>query len=339
MKVEIYTESPERAIWGELAYFENELIARDFLKEKYSQLDVEHPDRLSFRNVTPFLIYIRQARQIFQSAHEITNWMKPTHLYYGMMSLLKALILTVDPFYPQNSHVLKHGISTKKKKKELFRFFYDDIRVQKDGLFPHYQALFSSHYRADYSPIQLMQMIPDIQDTVYKITQYHHFLPVVVEDNQENVLITLPDTILEQYKFSRERFVEWLNSKSCEGLFRLVDVEGEKAKNHFQVTWSGKQDQVIQHPYLYQNKKGDYFVWIRNNHLVEPVPEMEAEYLLLFSLSMLSRYEPPLWAEVMDATTSMEGILIQELLHIVQRKFPNLMLNQLHRKEYVYLIR
>lgn len=342
MKIEIYTESPERAIWGELSYFENELIAREYLKDKYSQLaKIDRPERLAFRNVTPFLIYIRQARQIFQSVHEVTNWMKPTHLYYGMMSLLKALILTVDPHYPQSSQVLKHGLTTKKRKKEMFRFFFDDIRVQKEGLFPHYQSLFSHHLREDYNPIQLLQMIPDLQETVSKVVKSQHFVAIEVEENADVVYITFPLTLLEHMKYSKERFVEWLNSRKIEGTFFLPEGSPtiKNVKSSFQVNWASKQNKILQHPYLYQNKKGDHFIWTRNDHLIEPVPEIEAHYMLLFGLSMLSRYEPPLWADVIDATTSVEGILIQEFLRVVKRKFPNLILNQLHEKTYIYLIR
>lgn len=341
MKIQIYTECPERAIWGELSYFENEFIAREYLKDKYSQLEIEHPERFAFRNVTPFLIYIRQSRQIFQSVHLVTNWMKPTHLYYGMMSLLKALILTVDPHYPQSSQVLKHGLTTKKRKKEMFRFFFDDIRVQKDGLFPHYQSLFSYHLREDYNPIQLMQMIPDLQESVSKVVKSQHFVPIEIEEKLESIYVIFPYTLLDQMNYSQERFVEWLNSRSTEGTFSLPEASlcTQNMQNLFPVLWSSNRGKVLKHPYFYQNKKGDHFIWTRNDHLIEPVPEIEAHYMLLFGLSMLSRYEPPLWADVIDATTSLEGILIQELLRIVKRKFPNLILNQLHGKTYIYLIR
>lgn len=341
MKIQIYTESPERAIWGELSYFENEFIAREYLKDKYSRLEIDHPERLAFRNVTPFLIYIRQARQIFQSVHKTTNWMKPTHLYYGMMSLLKSLILTVDPLYPQSSQVLKHGLTTKKRKKEMFRFFFDDIRVQKDGLFPHYQSLFSQHLREDYNPIQLMQMIPDLQESITKVVKSNHFIPIEVEERAGSIYVTFPDAILEQMKYSQERFIEWMNSRSREGNFSFPvgSPFTQNESDSFQLQWASNRGKILQHPYLYQNKKGDHFIWTRNDHLIEPVPEIEAHYMLLFGLSMLSRYEPPLWADVIDSTTSVEGILIQELLRIVQRKFPNLVLNQLHGKIYIYLIR
>ncbi len=48
--------------------------------------------------------------------------LKPLLLYYGYVQLLKAILLTVDPIYPQSSSVLAHGVSTRKRKKQHYSF-------------------------------------------------------------------------------------------------------------------------------------------------------------------------------------------------------------------------
>jgi len=55
---------------------------------------------------------------------------------------MKALILSRTPDYPQNTSVLRHGLSTRKRKKSLFRFRDEEVRVQKEGLFPLLLGLF-----------------------------------------------------------------------------------------------------------------------------------------------------------------------------------------------------
>lgn len=60
---------------------------------------------------------------MFQSTKETDLWSKPLLLYYGMMSFLKALTLTHFAHYPQNTLVLQHGLSTRKKKKKASAFY------------------------------------------------------------------------------------------------------------------------------------------------------------------------------------------------------------------------
>lgn len=344
----IYTESPEKAIWRELSYFENEFFSRQYLKECYQRLSIPYPERAAFRNVTPFMIYIRQARNIFLSLDNSSLWMEPVQLYYGMMSLLKACILTMDPDYPRSTSVLRHGISTKKRKKEVFRFLLDEIRIQKDGLFPFYQRLFSIPCRKDYTPFQLLHFLPDIKETIQTFTGKSYFIPVDLTSSpsKDVMVFSLSVEVLDRLHISLEAFVDFLNRTGKEVAFGLTTQPKKGSK--IELSWKPDHPSIqhvdnwkygFNHPYFYENKKGDHFFWIRNDHQDSPLPEMEAQYLLLFALSMLCRYEPPLWAEVMDINASTEGIMIQELLQLVRRKFPNFILNQLRNEKLIFLIR
>ena len=67
------------------------------------------------------------------------------------------------------------------------------------------------------------------------------------------------------------------------------------------------------------------------------VPEAAAHFILLFALGMLSRYYPDVWIKIIDENVQIAE-LTDSLLTIVQRKFPNLILDQLTWvKHYVHL--
>jgi hypothetical protein len=70
---------------------------------------------------------------------------------------------------------------------------------------------------------------------------------------------------------------------------------------------------------------GDYYYILNpDDYLHEP----PALFILLYCLGMLSRYHPDLW---MDAITSNVQVaeIVDTLLNVFYRKFPNLILDQL----------
>ncbi len=75
-------------------------------------------------------------------------------------------------------------------------------------------------------------------------------------------------------------------------------------------------------------------------YIVRPeayIPEPAAHFILLYCLGMLSRYYPDIWMGVIDENVQIAE-LIDSLLNIIYRKFPNLILDQMTWvKHYVHL--
>ena len=69
----------------------------------------------------------------------------------------------------------------------------------------------------------------------------------------------------------------------------------------------------------------------------EYLPEPASHFLILFCLGMLCRYYPDVWMKVIDENVQVAE-LTDSLLNIIYRKFPNLILDQMTRKQhYVHL--
>ncbi|TCS95473.1 YaaC-like protein [Hazenella coriacea] len=346
----ISCESPEKYIWDEFLYLENESVAKRFLTQKYSALGASHAERVSFRNVYDFISYIKQARNSFLSIKKNSLWIQPLLLYYGMMGLLKALLLTIDTDYPQNTTVLRHGLSTRKRKKVPFRFSQDEIRVQKEGLFPHLAKLLGVSIATGETFItrNLLGMIPDLQSTYQRVFNHPSLIPIELSHDHPIPEAThmeweIEDSVLDQLHLTPQSLVEKLNSHSISSQFRLSLSQDQK--NRVQMIWLNSEvphvnswSKGFNHPWFMSDKKGNYYLWLSNNCPIHPIPEYLTLYMLLFSLSMLCRYDPPLWGEIIDSDMSEERILIEQLLSTVTRKFPQMILELFYEEKWILRI-
>lgn len=346
----VYCESAESWICEEFLFYENEMFARSFLKQRYTSLGIDKPDSAAFKNVQSFNAYIRQARAIFQSLNQRDLWVQPLLLYYGMMSFMKAWILTLDIHYPQNTSVLRHGLSTRKRKKEAHPFFQDEIRVQKEGLFPLAASLLGSPLLTgdSYTPPELIGMISDLQMSYQRIFHQDSLFPVIIQTartiHSQGMTFRIPETILDRLHLTSTSFVQKLNQVIGFPLFNLM--EQEQRDSFLTLIWHHPDVQHVdqwqhgfRHPWFYEDKKGDYYLWCGNNRPIQPISELLAQFMLLFSLSMICRYETPLWGEIIYTSTTEDAILIQQLLTLVQRKFPQLILQKLADEKQILVVR
>lgn len=77
-----------------------------------------------------------------------------------------------------------------------------------------------------------------------------------------------------------------------------------------------------------------------NFFIVEPgsyLPEIIAQFILLFCFGMICRYAPDIWIKTIDENV-IAAELIDSILGIIYRKFPNLILDQMTQsKHYIHL--
>lgn len=346
----ISCESPDKYIWDEFLYLENELVAKDFLTQKYKAQGTPQAEHISFRNVYDFISYLKQARNSFLSIKNNSLWIQPLLLYYGMMGLLKAFTLTIDTNYPQNSTVLRHGLSTRKRKRSPFRFSQDEIRIQKEGLFPHVANLLGVSIATGeiYTVRDLLGMLPDLQTMYQRIFRQRSLVPIYLSDekhsfNDVGMKWEIEETVFDDLHLTPQSFIAKLNTQSTSSRFCLASVQNQH--NRVQMMWIDSKvphvnhwNKGFNHPWFMHDKKGNYYLWLSNNCPIRPLPEHFIFYLLLFSLSMLCRYDPPLWGELMDHHGSEESILIAQLLSTATRKFPQLILELLYEEKWILFV-
>ncbi|MFQ5684893.1 MAG: YaaC family protein [Candidatus Binatia bacterium] len=79
---------------------------------------------------------VRQAKEFFVSAEQASEMTKPLLMYYGMMNLVKSLLIFWRPDYFLNKEHLRHGLSPGDRVQERFDYANERIRIFPEGIFP-----------------------------------------------------------------------------------------------------------------------------------------------------------------------------------------------------------
>lgn len=300
----------------------NEEFARKFLYQKYLDSSLKEPGILAYKNVQSFTAYIRQACSLFHTARKCDRWMQPLFHYYGMMDFFKAWILSKDPDYPKSTSVLRHGLSTRKRKKEQFRFYQDEVRIQKEGLFPYLALLMRvPAYAGDtYCVKDLLSFLPELQPTYREI--FNECTWFKVDWIPSSSLFVVPEKILDHYHLAPSSFVEKLNKHSEHVQFSL----DRKHQGSLYLNCVSTGPPPIKHPWIAMNKKGDYYLYAGNDR-PHPLPRIICLIMLCFAMSMLCRYDPPLWEEVMMQSVHQEQLILIHLIDLIAHEFPRFVIS------------
>ncbi|WP_431802110.1 YaaC family protein [Halobacillus andaensis] len=123
-----------------LTYLKSTAHTREYLHYCYRHHGEEQAKLLAYENAERFSYGLQLGEEFLTAAEQTPFSVKPLLYYYSLTHFLKSCIVTVDPEYPSTSKVLAHGLSTRKRKKQHYRFLEDEIRIQPHGLFPYAAA-------------------------------------------------------------------------------------------------------------------------------------------------------------------------------------------------------
>lgn len=332
-------QKQEESVWDLFLPLENEPFARRFLKKKYQHQGIDHPERAAFFAAEPLIYYLRQAREIYETVTGSSLLVQPLIAYYGMINLIKVWILTIDPSYPSNSSVLRHGLSTRRRKGNNYSFAKDEVRVQREGLFPLTASLLGQkHLEGNtYSSKFLLGGIPELQKSYQEIFQETTYYPVFMEDCLTNKYTTycyIKESILDTCHLTESAFITWLNRHRLNPNDYFTLHQPATTNGYLTFLWVHQSQFAFleEHPLFRKDMQGGIYLFT-GKHRPIPLPEILIHYMLLFSLSMLSRYEPPIWGEIVLGFGSEEIVLIRQFLQLTLQKFPQLILQMLYEED------
>lgn len=341
----IYDEEPRTKMWDTYLYLESEPTVLQLLTMCYEKRKEKEPQRLAFQNTIPFIYYLKQGREYFQSAQSASLMVKPLVMYYGMVSLTKAYILTLDPHYPDRTSLLRHGLSTRKRKKIDYCFQEDEVKVQKQGLLPHVLRLLNlpQGLEEKYKLWECLGNLPQLYHVFRQVNARQMLYPVSISRGRSETVVRVEEGVLDHFHLGREGLVQKLNDHHLPG-----------AKGHFSLRSNRHKDSCItmtwHHPHLshvslsgdgFQNAmlvadaSGQFFLRLTTEARLH-LPEFIYYLMLLFHLSMLARYETERWGEIVWTFGSEERFLIHELLQQTERYYPNLLLNEMLDEKIIF---
>ncbi|MFN2748291.1 YaaC family protein [Bacillus sp. z60-18] len=300
--------------WKELELFYSIETSQNFLELVYKNQEMEDPKRNSYKNGERFIFFLKHAEAFYKQAEIASLEIKPILLFYGMAQLLKACLLTTDPSYPSHTSVLAHGVTTRKRKKQNYRFYEDEVKIQRNGLCMHViKSLFQLEGLEDerFSMKQLLAKIPEINKVLLFQRKENPLMKAVVQGDR----IWLPEGIANAYNMSAERFIEHVE-------YHLNWTFQQKNKGC--LGFSSEQKEV--HPststsLLFDLESETYFFPAERDRFLK-LPEILIHYLIAYNLSMIARYETEWWYDLLLQCASDDYVIIQQFLHIAETKFP-----------------
>jgi hypothetical protein len=324
-------------MWNLFLYFENEPIAKHHLFQSYALIkDEKEANRLAFENTHKFIYFLKQGTAYFNSAKKSDLIVRPLLIYYGITSLMKAILLLKDPHYPKTTSVLQHGITTRKKKKSNYSFQDDEIKVQKDGLLPYFSQIVINDpllTHRKYKVFDLLSMIPELQDSFFLLFQKRTMTSVsITKLSPSSWLFTFEKDQVRQNNlvFSDMVSLFKLGLSSNEDILSTSDAESSLTVCTSNPTYMPERD----HTQLIRDYKGKHHFFIKDPLTISN--EIIVYNMLMYILGMLCRYDTELWGELIFSFSSSDIYIIEEFLQVSLRKFPNLILNHLFNETILF---
>ncbi len=290
-----------------------------YLKKAYHTLELPNADTYSYDNCNKFISYLENGIIYFKQLDNLPIQLKPLLLYYGFTHFLKACLLVVDPLYPETTAVLSHGVSTRKKKKQQYEFLFDEIKIQRHGLFTHTaEKIFGIKHLENekIAMIDLLQEIPELGPLFQRLKNKDTSAEVIF--NKEQHIAVLPSFILDYYKMTSERFKDYLNTKwglSIQGIYQ------EEKTLHLQLK-QGDFPKVGSIPFRFNIHSDTFHLSLHKEGIASSLPDLLIIYLLLYNLSMISRYETEWWSDLFKEMPFYDLPFINSLLGIAELKIP-----------------
>jgi len=301
----VRSETPVKEIWARLGFFESEHNAKEFLKDKFNLPDRDLKDTASSLAFT-----MRAAREYYDAGERVSLLTKPLLIFYGMTALSKVLFIST---HGKKSPSKGHGLQTPKPTvlEEL------STRVKKDGTFPQFHSCYSKEklYRMKFRMKELLTIVPEVKaefETIYgeksrtlKVLKIRYGFRIV-------------DSEIDRYRDLAN------NLKAFFPEIHHVQQFGNGVSiyhRHIPLTWTISGKFLV----LPLRRQKNFFL-----------PELSTHFLIMYLLGMISRYHLKEWGRIVHGEESGDVYIIRKFLEATTRKFPNLILNKLRSRFFVF---
>ncbi|MFC2948778.1 YaaC family protein [Virgibacillus sediminis] len=294
-----------------LTWLKNLQTSQLYLKECYSSLPDPRGEGKSYENSAGFLYYLDQGQLFLEEAERVDDRIKPLLCFYGLTHLMKACLLTTRPDYPESTSILAHGVTSRKRKKKQYTFYDDEVKIQQNGLFSY---AFDHLFQLNRLPFEKMKMktlfglIPEMNDFL----DWDESRKCVEIGDLYSKSLHFSQELLDAYHLTEKSFVHRLEATGLP-----LHTTG-RTKKHLTVKLKMPILHSIGPFYFHLEKEKIYFPCNRDDFI--KVPEILIHYLLLYNLSMVSRYETEYWGELFTTKYGEDYSIISHYLSFASRK-------------------
>src|SRR5699024_4514174 len=201
------------------------------------------------------------------------------------------------------------------RKKRQFSFLKDEVKVQYQGLFPYFSEHLFHMKHIPFDKVTMQQMAGLIPELTFFFRLQQNDTLIHIGSIHECSL-KFPIHILDNYYLTANSFIK-------------------RIKSHASVLTSeiGEKQIIISLRSPIKTSFGPFFVDYHNNEIYFPlyrdqfilISEVMVHYLILYNLSMLSRYESQWWGELLTLKPDKEYPVIAHFLETTADKVPLLL--------------
>lgn len=354
----IQSEDPLKQIWNRIRQFNSKELSKVLILERIKKLNINLDESIINKKAEGFTYCIQNACDYFELANQQKLNQKIVSLYYGGIALASAEML-ISPSGPASLDEVEsmtkfgHGLFTYDALTEnsfedfiigvLSNGFYKkwvDFLGHDTSNFPQKKPKKESdidlNKEENITLIELFSRIPELEDLFYLVTQsptnwlqvsYEVELNGVFGDKNPNEsYIKLLDTSysknLQDIEKLNEPFfeIEYLKSNKGIAFKTLVKHPGHKY-------WH-EAIKIHSSPYTSSTVLFPIFKTVDSYRAIS--------IAILYSLSILVRYRPSIWREVLSGKHDKYLVLTEEFLSVYERLIPQEFLTSfLDKKVYV----
>lgn len=303
----------EKEIQSFYIYLQSQQTAQQFLMKCYEKNEVTNAECKSYKNCNTFIFYLKHGLHFYETGKKLHTMLQPILFFYGMIHMIKATLLTVRPNYPETTKLLAHGVSARKRKKKQYTFMNDEVKIQHQGLFPYFSKHLFNIEKFNFEKLKmkdLFAIIPEM-NSLFTFKKDQKIIPVGKLGKNSFVF---PITILDDYFLTKNAFIRRIFPSE----HNIQKIFSNKKSIHIQFSSPITQ---VEEPFYFNNENQKiYFPIDRENFL--SIPETMVHYLLLYNLSMISRYETEWWGDLLTTMTDIDYPFIVRFLQITPKKVP-----------------
>lgn len=303
-------------------YLQSQDTAQHFLLNAYRHLKIINPEVKSYENCHTFLYYLKHGLHFYEVGKQLTPIIQPILLFYGMAHLIKASLLIKRPDYPESTKLLAHGVSSRKRKRKNYTFMEDEVTVHNHGLYSYfskylYQINQPTHHK--YKMRDILTLIPEMS----ALFSFDHQSNMSIIGNLYTQSLIFDNHLLDNYHLTSQAFLGRI--KPHLPLIKHTNINQTNIQIELEQPLSKSFG-----PFFFHIADQKVF-FPKRRELFFPISEVMIHYLLLYNLSMLSRYDAEWWGELLTTKPDIDFPFIKLFLHHTAEKVPILLGQEMYQ--------
>lgn len=353
----VRSENKVRSIWQYLKRYQDPAFVEKRIRRDYPGV----ADALRKKKARHIADCIRQAEEYFKTASTSDLSIKPLILYYGMLDLVKALMLfgdnalTLDDSTLKleglNSHGLTHG--TKDAADETIRdkvgnlleeFCYTSSRGTSSTVFSLLHECWSVSKPSSGVRVVLGDLLAAHPGTWRAYSDHTTVMPKYFKaessfrttvNGDEHFLMFDSTFQFNTYGFNPGPATDanlWLQQQ----MPRLASLyTGDSVYSPYGYIHNGIPTSLEGYQPTYRSSTGEQYT-MADTVASLPLHPIEIEFLTMFILGSLTRYAPQKWLTNVQYAGGGEMFVVEGVINSVPVSFPKMILEELDNREYTF---